>query len=283
MSVSAIVVTFNSEKYISNCLKTLSEEISSIGGDIIVHDNDSSDATIRIIESTFPDAKLYRSTKNIGFAAACNEAVESATGEYLLFANPDMLLDKGALNILLESIKSLPDAGVATARMRFPDGSFQPTCRQLPTYRNIFFSRGSVLGRNKESSNNYTLGDSDKVIAVPAAAATCLLISRELFQKIGGFDKRFFMFMEDTDLSLRIGQAGQKIYFVPQAGAVHYWGEGAKVSTIKRRWYHHLAVWKYFIKHYPNGISVFVLPLALLFNLILTILTGLKKDSKGKI
>ncbi len=282
MSISAIVVTFNSEKSISNCLKALSEEITTVGGDIILYDNDSTDATIRIVESDFPGIRIRGSSQNIGFASACNAAAGLAANEYLLFANPDMIIDKGALKILHDALISQPDAGAVVVRMRNADGSFQPTCRKLPDYRNILFSRGSVLRRESASDNpteKYTLGDSDEIMEVPAASATCMLIRNDFFHKIGGFDKRFFMFMEDTDLCLRIGQEGRKAYFVPQAGAVHYWGQGAAISKIKRKWYHHISAWKYFLKHYPNGFSLFVLPIALLFNFILTILTGLEKDN----
>jgi len=278
MSVSAVVVTYNSEKHISKCLTALADEIAAVGGEIILFDNNSTDATLRIVESTFPDVKISSSIKNIGFASACNKAANLAVGKYLLFANPDMVIDKGALGILLKAINSLPEAGAVTARMRFPDGRFQPTCRQFPNYRNIMFSRGSILKKGESSTGQYTLDDSEKTVEVPAASATCLLMDKDFFQKIGGFDKRFFMFMEDTDLCQSISQAGKKVYFVPDAGAEHYWGEGATASEIRRKWYHHISVWKYFLKHYPNGFSLFVLPLALLFNFLLTILTGRKKD-----
>lgn len=283
MSVSAIVVTFNSEKKITACLKALTEEISMVGGEILVYDNNSTDATIRMVESEFPDIKILRSSRNIGFAAGCNFAAALADNEYLLFGNPDMIIDKGSLKILLEAIDSQPDAGAVVARMRHGDGRFQSTCRVLPDYRNILFSRGSALRRDPGAdfpNEKYTLGDSDKIIEVPAAAATCILIGSGFFQNIGGFDDRFFMFMEDTDLCRRIGQAGKKIYFIPRAGAVHYWGEGAAISEIKRKWFHHMSVWRYFLKHYPNGFSLFVLPIALLFNFVLTIMTGLDNEEK---
>ena len=148
MSISAIVVTFNSEKNITNSLKALSDEIAVVGGEIVFYDNNSTDATIRIVESNFPEIKIHRSSRNIGFAAACNAAAGLAGNEYLLFANPDMIIDKGSLKILLKAVNLQPDAGAMVARMRNADGSFQPTCRKLPDYRNILFSRGSALRKD---------------------------------------------------------------------------------------------------------------------------------------
>jgi N-acetylglucosaminyl-diphospho-decaprenol L-rhamnosyltransferase len=277
--VSAIVVTHNSEQRIISCLKALKDEISIVGGEILVFDNNSIDSTVSSIKSEFPEVKLTGASRNLGFAAACNAAAATARGKYLLFANPDIIIDGGALSTLIGAIETLPRAGATVGRMRHPDGSFQPTCRQLPDFNNLLFSRGSVLPaglRSSSSRRGYTFGDSDEIIDVPAASATCLLVEKEFFHSIGGFDPRFFLFMEDTDLSLRIRQAGKKIYFVPRAGAVHFWGQGAAISKARRSWYHHVSVWKYFLKHYPTGASIFILPVVLLINFILSLIIGRK-------
>ena len=268
-----MVVTFNSAERIESCLKALSGEIEAVGGEIIVYDNGSQDSTIRAIEAGYPQVRLIRSSKNIGFGAACNQAAAEAESEYLLFANPDFIIDRGALAVMIEDMIKLPEAGAIAGRMRHPDDSFQPTCRKLPTTNNIFFSRGSVFG-GRSGRNGYTLGDFDTTTAVPAAAATCLLMRRDFFLSLKGFDERFFMFMEDTDLCLRMAAAGKKVYFEPEAGGIHHWGKGSAVSSFRRQWYHHMSVWKYFLKHYPNGFSLLLLPIALMINLLLKSVTG---------
>jgi len=270
--VTAIVVTYNSADNIIPCLKVLREELKSVGGDLIVFDNKSSDNTVRQVKQAFPDINLFESDKNLGFGEANNRAAEMAAGKYLFLANPDMLLDLGALKKLLDAIADLPDAGAVVARMHNTDGSFQPTCRNFPNFYNIFFSRGSVLNHKMlpaKASRTYTLGDFDKITEVPAVSAACMLIDKALFKKIGGFDRRFFLFMEDTDLSLRIFQAGKKVYFVPEANALHHWGKGSSISSARRSWYHHISVWKYYLKHHPNGFSLLFLPAALLVNFII--------------
>jgi GT2 family glycosyltransferase len=208
------------------------------------------------------------SKRNIGFAAANNRAALAASGKFLLFLNPDAILDRGAISLMIKEAERL-GAGAVAGRMRNPDGSFQPTCRNFPTMRNIFFSRGSILRRLIPSKSIvYTLGDFAETTEIPAAAATCLLMEREFFLRLGGFDPRFFLYMEDTDLCLRVHQAGRKIYFIPSAGGAHYWGESSPISEAGRSWRHHISVWKYFIKHYPGGFSLFVMPVALAANLI---------------
>ncbi len=280
-SVSAIVVTYNSARCILPCLKTLTEEVADFGGDILVFDNNSSDNTVEKVISAFPQVKIYRSPKNLGFAAANNQGLRLVGGQYILFLNPDAILDRGALAHLVQAMVDYGDAGAVVGRMRNPDGSFQSTCREVPNSKNIFLSRGSVLSKmvlSPSLPNPHNMADFENITEVPAAAATCMLIERKLFEKIGGFDDRFFLFAEDVDLSVRIRQNNRKVYYVPQAGAIHLWGEGANISSVKRSWYHHIAIWKYFMKHHPNGFSIFVLPAALFVNFAIRTITGL--DSK---
>ena len=277
--VSALVVTYNSTAGVGSCLTALLDETARVGGEVIVFDNRSQDDTVPMIKREFPGVTLYESERNLGFGGANNRAAEKARGKYLLLANPDMLLDAGALKALVEAYESRPDAGAVVARLRNTNGTFQPTCRNFPDYYNIFFSRGSVLNQKglpkpKNARPTYTLGDFGEITAIPAASAACLLIEREFFLEIGGFDPRFFLFMEDTDLSLRIKQAGRKIYFVPEANALHHWGRGSSISMIRRSWYHHMSVWRYYMKHFPNGFSLLVLPVALLANFVVRSLIG---------
>nr|MBN2278576.1 glycosyltransferase family 2 protein [candidate division Zixibacteria bacterium] len=280
IEISALMVTFNSESNIVPALKSLMAEMASVRGEVLVYDNNSSDATINAIRSVSPNIQIIQSNKNLGFAAGNNRAAEVARGKYLLFANPDLILDKGCLSELLEVFGARPDAGAVAARLRNEDNSFQPTCRNFPDMKNIFFSRGSALaaGKDKSGHGRYTLGDFDKITSVPAAAATCLMMEREFFLKIGGFDERFFLFMEDTDLCLRISRADRTVYFVPGAGAVHLWGRGTPASSFRRRFHHHLSAWKYFLKHYPNGFSLFLLPVALIINFTMLTMKDLLRE-----
>lgn len=206
---------------------------------------------------------------NLGFGRACNLAVQAASGEYLLLVNPDAVLDPTSVTRLKEAHRANDRIGFAVPRLRFPDGRFQPGCRKFPTTTNMIFSRGSsvarLVGIGSEQSR-YTLPDYPDITAVPAVAGTVALILRSDFDRVGGFDPRFFLYMEDTDLCLRLNHNGYKNLFVPTAGAVHRWGRGSAAGKLRRVWRHHLSVWKYFLKHYPNGFSVVVLPALLLVN-----------------
>ncbi len=267
--VSVIIVTHNSLPALNDCLDGLKESLNGNGHEIINVDNGSSDDSCTVVRTHFPHAKVIFNRKNLGFATACNVGAQRATGEYLLFLNPDVTIDGDAIEQLAAAIRSRKDAGVVAGRMRFPNGSFQATCRNLPQMGNMLFSRGSIFSRLIRNGSAYTLPDYEVTTPVPAAAGTMMMVRNELFNSVGGFDRRFFMFMEDVDLCLRIGSQGLKNYFVPSAGGIHLWGRGSNVGKLKRNWYHHWAVWKYFRKHHPNAFSLFVLPFILALNFVL--------------
>lgn len=242
---------------------------------MIVVDNGSADETLAHLRQLRPDAKIIENRKNIGFGRACNLAAQSAGGEYLLFLNPDAVLDPLSLDHLVEAHRSRSRVGFVVPRLRFPDGVFQPSCRQLPTINNMIFSRGSVMARFLDRllpvESRYTLPDFDKVTAVPAIAGTVALIRRDLFLAVKGFDPRFFLYVEDTDLCARLGQSGYEHLYVPLAGAMHQWGRGSAAGQFTRIFRHHMSMWKYFLKHFPNGFSVILLPILLLVNAVVSL------------
>jgi hypothetical protein len=270
--LSVIVVTFNSLPVLSACLTNLRTALKDIDHELILIDNASAQEPLSSAREVFPECISIMNSSNIGFAAACNRGAEAASGELLLFVNPDVLCDADSILNLQREYAQREKVGVLGARMRFADGSFQATCRNFPTISNLLFSRGSFLGRLFGHSQGYTLPDYAETTPVPAVAGTMMLIERQLFRLIGGFDRSFFMFMEDTDLCLRLSRSGFGNYFVPAAGGTHAWGQGSSAGRLRRNWYHHISVWKYFLKHVPNGFSIIWLPLLLTVNFILTAL-----------
>ena len=266
--VSVVIVTYNSMPPLEDCLRSLKEGINGTSLEIVNVDNSSTDDSPEVVRKYFPDATIIRNDTNVGFGRACNIAAENASGDYLLFLNPDLRIDKDSIERLLAVCRERERVGTAVGRMRFPDGSFQATCRRLPGFNNMVFSRGSIFSRVANANGHYTLPDYDRVTAVPAAAGTMMMIRKKLFDEVGGFDSRFFMFMEDVDLCLRLGLLGYRNYFVPEAGAVQVWGKGSRAGKFRRNLHHHINVWRYFMKHHGNILTYTLLPFALALNLI---------------
>lgn len=287
-TISIVIVTCNSSRHLRTCLNSLEHACCRFGTttscewELIVIDNSSEDDSLKVVESEIPAATIIRNSNNRGFGRAVNQAAEVATGDWLLFVNPDVELDSEAAVNMIAALSEHKRAGVASARVRNADGSFQATCRNLPTPANILLSRGSILSRLFRSGNRYTLPDYDRMTEVPAMAGTVMMIRRELFKSVGGFDSRFFMFMEDTDLCRRLTLDGFVNLFVPIAGGVHHWGEGSTAGSWRRRRYHHLSVWKYFLKHHPNGFSVLLLPFLLVANLLVSVLISVGSQEESR-
>jgi len=274
-TLSVILVTHNSLPVLDTCLRHLRNALDRFEHDLIVADNHSRTDPTDAIRAFFPQATVLRLSRNIGFGAACNRAVEKASGTMLLFVNPDVAIDDTAVAPLME-VAGKTATGLVGGRLRFPDNRFQATCRVFPTAGNLVFSRGSVLTRLlgpelAADDYRYTLPDYKTVTEVPAVAGTLFMIKRNRFLRLKGFDPRFFMYMEDTDLSLRAHRTGYKNYFVPEAGGVHRWGTGSTSGRIVRAWRHHWSLWQYFLKHEPNGFSLVLLPMLLALHLALTI------------
>ncbi len=292
LCLSVIMVLHNSGEALSNSVTVLAEELKqlqksnpSYQSEALFVDNASdsinSSESAETINRHLQQGRMITLVNNVGFGAGCNVGAREARGEYLLFLNPDVILDSGAILELIKTLKKKDNAWAASGRMRNADGSFQATCRELPTKLNIFGSRGSTLSALLGSKSvGYTLPDYQTTTEVPATAATALMIKREVFAKLGGFDERFFMFMEDTDISAEIEAQGGKIYFCPQAGALHYWGAGSQASASKRSRWHHLSVWRYYRKRLPGFFSNAVLPLALLTNFIISACVSALKGNK---
>jgi GT2 family glycosyltransferase len=276
-NISVIIITHDSDAVLPECLRALSVCSLADQLELIVVDNGSKTDPAAAVTAVFPQAVMILNKRNRGFAAACNQGAERAGGEFVAFVNPDLIVDPDALEKLRDAVTGDEKAGMAGGRLRYEDGAFQPTCRNFPTAWNLLFSRGSVPARfttGRSAESVYTLPDYSETTEVPATAATLALIRREAWERMGGFDTRFFMYVEDTDLCYRLQLTGFRNLFVPAAGGVHRWGTGAGHGRIWRSRHHHLSMWKYFLKHQANGFSLIILPVFLLANFLLGIVIG---------
>ena len=271
VDLSLIIVTFNSLPSLEKSLLSLTKSQNQ-NFELIIVDNNSTDNSLDTSLSIFPNAVIIKNDSNVGFAKACNQGAKIAKADIIIFFNPDLEIDANSFDAVIDFINTTPDAGLVSGRMRFPDDSFQATCRNFPDMTNIFLSRGSALSKILPVTKTYTLPDYAQPTKVDAVAGTFMAVRKNLFDKVGMFDQRFFMYMEDTDLSYRINQLGYKNYFLPQAGGVHLWGKGSSGGKIIRNYYHHISVWKYFLKHFPGGFSILFLPLVLIINFCISIL-----------
>lgn len=231
--ISVIIVNYNVKHYISQCLRSVERSILSGESEIIVVDNASSDGSADYIESLFPKVKLIRAKENLGFAKANNLAAQEAKGEYLLFLNPDTIVSEDTLGACAAFLDSNLKAGAIGVQMLNSDGSFAPESRRsLPTLFVSFCKMSGLCRLFPESKRlgRYYLGYLDRrdKNRIEVVSGAYIMLRKELFNTIGGFDQAFFMYGEDIDLSYRILQEGYQNWYLP-VKIIHYKGE----STVK--------------------------------------------------
>ncbi len=208
--VSVIIVTYNSEKYIVDCLNSLCiQAYQPI--EILVFDNASSDETLNLIQSTFPEVRLQMGNANIGFAAANNRAAHLAKGEYLAFLNPDTTVDGNWLAPMIETLTNNPVIGAVTPQI---------VLAHNPTLINTCGNNIHLSGLTYCEQYGQPVIDCDPY-TVSAISGAAFVISSNLFHKVGGFEERLFMYYEDTDLSLRMRCAGLSCTAVPASIVYH--------------------------------------------------------------
>ena len=232
--VSILIVTYRCRDAARACLASLGTSRPA-AHEIVVLDNASGDGTVEMVRSEFPAVRLVASEENLGFALGCNRAAEEAHGEYLLLLNPDTVVHEGAVENLLAFARAHPEHGLYGGRTLDPDGSVNPgSCWGAPTLWSLFcFATllSSVFKRTRlfdpESLGGWKR---DTVREVDIVTGCLLLVPRSLWQELGGFDSRFFMYGEDADLSLRAAALGYRPAITPDAVVTHEIG----VSSSKR-------------------------------------------------
>lgn len=227
--LTVLVISYNTRDLTLKALQTLYETTRSLRFDVIVYDNASSDGSAEAIAKAFPQALLIAADKNIGFARANNEAARLAKTEWLLLLNPDTECHENAVNSLIAFGKGHPEGGIYGGRTVFPDGSLNiASCWNKMTPWSLFctaFGLSSLLPKS-ELFNPEALGgwQRDTVRKVDIVVGCFFLIRRSLWEELGGFNVRYFMYGEEADLCLRARRLGYHPMITPDAEIMHLVG-----------------------------------------------------------
>lgn len=264
-AVSVIVPSYNGGKLLIRCV----ESIPSRDTEVIVVDNGSRDGSIEEARKRFPGVRFISLYRNTGFAFACNRGAEKARGKILLFLNQDAEIVEEGFRAAVKMIRDFPGRAIATGKVIYPDGRAQEILRRFPGYFSFFFGRKTILTRlfpNNPGSRHYLCMDIDlsKPQRVEACAGMCMLVRRDVFEILKGFDEGFFFYTEDIDLCKRAANAGYETWFLPQISAIHLLGEnvpGSKRAYVKMQ--HYKGIYRYLVKHkHPRPLLRFLLWLA---------------------
>ena len=247
-SVSVIIVNYNTPELTAELIASIRRHTAGVSYDITVVDNGSEPLRRFCADGAKPALKTIQSATNLGFGKAVNLAAKSSAGTYLLFANSDCRLTSNALPVMAAYLQHSHACAACSPRLIQKDGRAHSSIRRFPDYGNIRHSRGSIL----KTDSNYTLVADTSRKEVEAMSATFMMVRRDLFEQLGGFDERFFMYVEDTDLCKRFHDVGKQVVYLGDIDVIHHWGASTRLHPWRMSFEHHLSIRKYFMKHYAN-------------------------------
>jgi len=228
--ISVIIVSYNVRELLLRCVDSaLAQDLGPHDVEVIVVDNASEDDSADAVRRRFPEVQVIDMGGNFGFSRAVNRGAKEARGDRLLLLNPDARLGPGALAALDRRLRGVPWCGAVGARQVDSQGFFQLAVgpkvgltRELG--RKLVQSR---LDRSDGRMARWLDARLSKPGPVPWAAASCLLVTRDAFAAVEGFDEEFFLYFEDIDFCLRLGQRGYSIWYDPSVTVVHERGRSA--------------------------------------------------------
>ncbi|MEO5776451.1 MAG: glycosyltransferase family 2 protein [Flavobacterium sp.] len=234
MQLSVIILNYNVRYFLELCVLSVQKAIQNLDAEIIVIDNNSSDDSCAIMKQCFPNIKLIENKENSGFPKGNNIAVKEAKGEYICILNPDTVVAEDTFEKVLAFAKSKSDLGIVGCKLIDGTGNFLPESKRgIPT-PNVAFTK--IFGLYKlfpKSSlfNKYYAQhlDENQTGKVDILVGAFMVMKRELYNQLEGFDENCFMYADDIDLSYRALLLQKQNYYFHETTVIHYKGE----STVK--------------------------------------------------
>ncbi|MDW5290091.1 glycosyltransferase family 2 protein [Formosa sp. PL04] len=229
MKLSVVILNYNVRYFLELCLKSVTDAVSDIDAEIIVVDNCSPDDSCQMLKTLFPEVKLIENNVNFGFSKGNNIGVAEAKGEYICILNPDTVVAEDTFKKVLKFAEAQSQLGAIGCKLVDGTGKFlQESKRKVPTPEVAF---KKLLG----NTTSYYANELKKngVGEVDVLVGAFMVMKRELYDRVEGFDEDYFMYGEDIDLSYKILKAGFKNYYFGETTVIHFKGE----STLRNRDY----------------------------------------------
>tara|TARA_B100000287_G_scaffold403678_1_gene425705 strand:- start:688 stop:1596 length:909 start_codon:yes stop_codon:yes gene_type:complete len=248
MKVSILIVTYQSEDEILDCIKSIHQNVNNIVFEIIIIDNASTDKTIKTIKDNFPDITIIKNKQNKGFSFANNLGAKLAKGEFLFFLNPDSLILENTIEKLMGILDMDKNIGIIGPAIKNINGSFQSPALKIPNvlitlfeaFGLYLFLPNTVLGYRSHSNIDIDLD-------VGWVTGACFMIKREDYDLLNGFDENYFLYLEDADLCIRMNSyLGKKIRYTRRTSVIHFKAKSSKndsyvskLSSYRSKLYYH--------------------------------------------
>lgn len=237
MKLSVIIVNYNVRHFLEQALLSVEKAAQGLSVEVFVVDNNSVDGSVQMIQEKFPRVKLIANRKNTGFSKANNQAIEQASGEFILLLNPDTIVEEDTFHKVIEFMEQHPEAGALGVKMLDGKGKFLPESkRSLPTpwvaFYKIFGLAALFPGSHKFGKYHLSYLSPDENHEVEVLSGAFMLLRKSVLDKIGHLDEDYFMYGEDIDLSYRVIKGGYKNFYYSGTSIIHYKGESTKKGSL---------------------------------------------------
>ena len=256
--ISLIIVGMNHRKYLESLYNSLYRNLpTDVVIEVIYVDNCSTDGSVEYIREQWPQVKIVKNVEPLGFGENNNKGVMASTGDYIGIVNPDIVFTEGSLGKIVDMVSTkLGGNFVVAPKLLNPDKSIQYSVRKFVTLKMML--QRWMSWENDESENKsvreYLCKDIDqtKTQEVDWAMGAALFMNREVYARLGGFDQRYFLYMEDEDLCLRAWQQNIPVIYYPEIELIHNHLRGS-IHLGRKTWWHLKSLMKFFRRHGFNA------------------------------
>jgi len=275
IKVSIIIVNFNGLQHTTRCIESIQRTHEEGSFEVIVVDNDSRDGSVESIKEQYPNVNVIAQQQNLGFGKANNIGVNASTGEYLFFANNDTIFTEDLVSPLSLFLKENPSCGAVGPLLVNVDGTYQHSYGYFPSIKNEWRVR-------KETKVIKSIPTNLIPKQVDWVSFAAVMILRNAFTQISGFDEHYFMYFEDADVCMRLKEIGYSTIYYPAHSLVHLCGASSSpknIDTIQHEYRRSQLL--YYSKHLSPW-QIFLLRFYLLMKYVI-ILMNTKKSDRAKI
>ena len=264
--VSVIIVNWNGGKFLKETIESLFKNNTGLSYETILIDNASrkNEESYLYLDETlkYNNVTLVKSEENLGFAKANNEGMRIARGRNFFLLNPDVLFNDNCIKILSDYLDNNSDVGMVGPKVLNQDGSFQGSCMRGNPYPldTLYHLIGLAKAFPKNPKfNGYALNhlNIDEINEIGALAGCSIMVKRELYEKIGGIDERYFMYQEENDWGIECRKTGYKVIYNPNTTITHYKGITTSKVKVRSIWIFTQSMMKFFKKHFWNDYNIF--------------------------
>lgn len=237
MQLSVVILNYNVRYFLEACLVSVQKATQNIAAEIIVVDNNSNDESCKMIKDRFPEIYLIENNENVGFPKGNNIGVEKAKGDYICILNPDTIVAEDTFTKILQFAEKQTNLGIIGCKMIDGSGAFLPESKRGVPTPWVAFTKVSGLYKyfpksplfNQYYAQNIPQSSTQKVAVLTGAF---MILKRQLYQDVGGFDEACFMYSDDVDLSYTVTKKGLNNYYFANTTILHYKGESTQKDVL---------------------------------------------------